>query len=196
MARCKVIGIFGGVGSGKSLVTKYLEHNYHAYVIEADKIAHSLYRKGQPGYKAIKRICGKSIFNSENELDRNKLAEYLIIYPETLPKVNDTIHPMVYKKCIELIDDYKSKHNKGLVIYEAALLPKKELDFLDEKWFVKSDLSIRKERLKSDRCYNDARIEMILSKQPDDDVYTRFADKVITNNGTIKELEEQINATL
>ena len=71
----KVIGITGGVGSGKSAVLKLLEEEYHAVVVQLDEVAKALQRKGTPCWKAIVEAFGREILDENEELDRKKLAQ-------------------------------------------------------------------------------------------------------------------------
>lgn len=68
----KVIGITGGVGSGKSAVLKLLEEEYHAVVVQLDEVAKALQRKGTPCWKAIVEAFGREILDENEELDRKK----------------------------------------------------------------------------------------------------------------------------
>lgn len=196
MAGCKVIGILGGVGSGKSEAVEYLRTQYHAYVIEADEIAHRLYKKGQPGYKAVIRCCGKSVLDEKRNIDRAVLAELLFHNTELLEEVNRSIHPMVYHKIEDLISAYKRKHYSGLIVYEAALFSKPTPDFLEEIWYIYSNAETRKQRLKQYRGYSDERIEEIMSSQPSDEEYEEIADIVLENNNNLRDLEKSIDEVL
>ena len=193
MAGCKVIGILGGVGSGKSEAVNYLQNKYHAYVIKADEVAHRLYNKGRQGYKAVIRCCGKSVLDDNRCIDRVKLAAMLYSDTELLSRVNASIHPMVYLKTEELISAYKKTHSKGLIVYEAALISKPMPDFLDEIWYIHSNENIRKSRLKEYRGYTDSRIEEIITNQPGFDEYKDISNVILENNGTLKDLEQSID---
>ena len=187
------IAIFGGVGSGKSTVLNILKAKYKAKVYEADKLAHVLYRKNQPGYKAIKRICGWSVFDEDREIDRRKLAALLFSDDEKLAQVNHTIHAMVWAKTRELMDAYEKQHPGSLVIVEAALLPERSLEYFDCIWYVYTDKNVRIERLKRDRGYSDEKIASIMAAQPSEEEYRAAADHVIDNSLDIKLLEANID---
>jgi len=193
MAGCKIIGLYGGAGSGKSEAARYLRDRYGAYIIKADELGHSLYRRNQPGYKAIVRICGKDVLNSDREIDYSKLSALLFGNTELLKQVNSAIHPMVYIKARKLIAAYKSRHSKGLIFFEAALLPKARLDFIDENWYIHSGVSDRSKRMAQTRNYSDDRISRVINNQPSEEEYKKYCDTVIENNGTIKELEDNID---
>lgn len=193
MAGCKVIGILGGVGSGKTIVTDYLKNKYKAYVIRADEIAHRLYKKGQPGYQAIIRICGKSVLDENRQIDRRKLGNIIYNNPEKPGEVNSAIHPMVYRKTAELIREYDRIHHHRLVVYEAALIPYSCPDIADEFWYIYTPADIRAQRLHNDRGYDFERISDIIGIQPSDEEYREFCDRIIINDGTFEKLEEQID---
>ena len=80
----KVIGITGGVGSGKSAVLKLLEEEYHAVVVQLDEVAKALQRKGTPCWKAIVEVFGREILDENEELDRKKLAQIVFQSSEKL----------------------------------------------------------------------------------------------------------------
>jgi len=196
MAGCKVIGLYGGAGSGKSEAARYLREKYGAYIIKADDIGHRLYKKGQPGYKAIVRICGKNVLDDDRNIDYRKLAELLFGDKSLLKKVDASIHPMVYAKTIELIRQYKSAHSRGYIFFEAALLPDRHLDFIDENWYIHSGVADRSQRMADTRNYSESKIASVISNQPTEDEYRRHCDVIIENNETIKELEEHIDEAI
>jgi len=196
MAGCKVIALHGGAGSGKSYVADLLKKKHNAYVIKADEVAHRLYKRNQPGYKAIIRICGKGVLDENKDIDRKKLGELLYKNPILLSEVNHSIHPMVYAKTVEAINAYKKSHKKGLVVFEAALLPERPLEFIDEKICVSSSEAARAARMKETRNYTDEKISSILLNQPSDDEYRYFCDYTIENNGTLKVLEDRTDEAI
>ena len=89
----KVIGITGGVGSGKSAVLKLLEEEYHAVVVQLDEVAKALQRKGTPCWKAIVEAFGREILDENEELDRKKLAQIVFQSSEKLEQLNGIVHP-------------------------------------------------------------------------------------------------------
>ncbi len=189
------IAIFGGVGSGKSTVLDILRNKYRARVYEADELAHVLYRRGQPGYKAIRRICGKDALDARGEIDRGRLAELLFADADMLKRVNRAIHAMVWAKTIELMDANEKRHPGGLTVIEAALLPENEelLEYFDSIWYVYTDKKVRTERLMRDRGYSSEKVAAVMAAQPTDEQYRRAADIVIDNSRDIGLLEADID---
>ena len=89
----KVIGITGGVGSGKSAVLKLLEEEYHAVVVQLDEVAKALQRKGTPCWKAIVEAFGREILDENEELGPKKLAQIVFQSSEKLEQLNGIVHP-------------------------------------------------------------------------------------------------------
>ena len=189
------IAIFGGVGSGKSTVLDILRSRYRARVYEADELAHVLYRKGQPGYKAIRRICGRAALDEHGEIDRRKLAKLLFADADMLRKVDNAVHAMVWTKTIELMDANEKRHPGGMTVVEAALLPENKalLEYFDNIWYVYTDKKVRTERLMRDRGYSKEKIAAVMAAQPTDEEYREAADIVIDNSRDIELLEADID---
>lgn len=191
-----VIGITGGVGSGKSTVTNILRDKHKAFIINTDKIAHTLMEKGQVSYKLILSHFGSKILDEKGEIDRGKLS--LIVYNnnEELKKLNSFTHPHVMAKVKNIIKE-KNKEDWTYICIETALAIEASLhDICDKIWFIYTPLEIRRERLKASRNYSDEKIRSIMSKQLSDEEYKNYASDVIINNGTEKDLNIQIYKTL
>ena len=193
----KKIGIFGGAGSGKSVILNILSKNFNSYILEADKIAHKLYEKENTGYNFILELLGENVLNSDKTLDRKKLADILYKDKELLEKVNIFIHPLVWK----IIEKEAKEHrnNYEIIAVEAALLPEKKnvdykvsREFFDDIWFIKSEKKVREKRLMESRGYSLERVNEIFSKQPTDLEYSEFATKIIDNNSDEKALKKEI----
>ena len=82
------------------------------------------------------------------------------------------------------------------IIIEAAVLPEKNDDIYDETWYIYSDESTRRKRLKDSRAYSDEQIDNIMEKQASEEEYCRFADRVIENNSTLEKLRYRISMAL
>ena len=195
MAKCQVrgsmvIGIFGGIGSGKSLVLNILKNDYAAHVIEADKKAHELYEIGEDTYKKLVELCSDKILNPDKSINRKVLADLLYNDKELLAKVNSIVHPRVWERIEKEALEKQKEFN--YVVVEAAILPDKKYDIYDETWYIYSDETIRRKRLKKSRAYSDKQIDIIIEKQASEEEYCRFADRVIENNSSPEQLKYKI----
>jgi len=188
-----VIGIYGGVGSGKSTVLEYLQKHYGAHVLRADDIAHELYEPGKLCYDAVIRILGKEIVLSDGTLDRKKMADLIYHDPEKLEEINEAVHPLVRRETVRRL---KALENTPLTVLETALPGKEDRDILDEIWYVYTSKGVREERLKTSRNYSDERIHEIMKRQPSEEAYRKISDWVLKNDGSPEETERQIDARL
>lgn len=199
MAQCQVrgsmiIGIFGGIGSGKSLVLDILKNEYFAYVIEADKKAHELYEIGEDTYNELVGLCSTQILNPDKSINRKVLGDLLYNNQELLNKVNAIVHPRVWDRIKQ--EALEKQREFMYIIIEAAVLPEKNDDIYDETWYIYSDESTRRKRLKDSRAYSDEQIDNIMEKQASEEEYCRFADRVIENNSTLEKLRYRISMAL
>lgn len=188
-----IIGIFAGIGSGKSTVLDILKEEYSAYVMEADKIAHSLYKKGEAVYYELIKLCVSNILDEDGEIDRKLLAEILYKDDVLLQRVNELVHHKVWSYMYEQAVKYRELY--PYIVIEAAIMPASR-DIFDEIWYIESDEAVRRERLKKSRGYTDEKISAIISKQADEAAYKSFADRIIDNNSDIEELRIKIRDIL
>ena len=93
-----VLEIFGGVGSGKSMVLSYLRENRGAEIIGMDETAHELYRPGKKGHAAVLELLGDDVLAPDGSLDRKAMADILYRDPPLLERLNAVIHPLVYRE--------------------------------------------------------------------------------------------------
>ena len=91
----KIIGITGGVGSGKSTILNFLEKEYHARILMADNIGHEAFEKNTDTYKRITEHFGKEILDGQNEIDHVKLAAIIFKNKTEKEYLNNIIHPFV-----------------------------------------------------------------------------------------------------
>ena len=206
-----IIGITGGVGSGKSTVLQILEEEYGAALIMADDIARELMKPGQSAYDAVVSFFGKGILSdvrtdyyenvkdfdekhSPRPIDRSKLAEIVFQNPEALNALNEMTHPLVKEEIMKLIDLYRSIGCPYIVIETAILIQVGYRSLVDELWVVCADYDVRVERLRISRGYTREKTDDIIRSQMPDDEMVAAADFVIDNSGDIDSTRSQIAA--
>ncbi len=181
-----IIGITGGIASGKTLVTRILK-DLGGKVLNADEITHALYKHGGPGEAMIAEHFGAEYVN-EDGVDRKKLGAKVFSDSAELSKLNQLIHPMILNELLKQIEE-----DDGLVFFEAAVLVESILiDEMDEVWLVICELDERVRRLKLRDDIDDDKIEQILQAQMTDDVKRNFANFVIDNSGTPENTQAQV----
>ncbi|WP_167956280.1 dephospho-CoA kinase [Anaerosporobacter faecicola] len=203
----KIIGLMGGVGSGKSTVADILKEEYHAHLIITDDIARDLCNKGQESYNRIVAYFGREILKEDGEIDRNKLSGIVFNNEEKLKKLNSFTHPLVKEYVIREITMLKDRNARAvteekeepvpyLVIETALLIDAGYRELCDEVWYVAVDENIRKERLIKSRGYTEEKIMAILKNQMSDTDFSDNCDIILYNNGNLSILREQIQFLL
>ena len=192
----KVIGITGGVGSGKSLIADIMKEHYHAYLINTDQIAHVLMEKGQICYNLIVNYFGEEILNSSGNINRGALGNIVYQTPEKLLILNSFTHPYVMAHVKKIIEE-KREEDFELICVETALPIQAGLkDFCDAIWYVFAPEDIRRHRLKQLRNYDEHKIDQIFRNQINDLDYRSSSTQVIINDSSREKILEQIEVLL
>lgn len=193
----KVIGITGGVGSGKSVVMDILQKEYGAEIILADLVAHDLMEPGQQNYIDIVEAFGEEILAKDKTIDRPALAKVVFGDKDKLVRLNAITHPNVKKEIFRRIDAIKEKGEASFIAVEAALLLEEgyQKDF-DAMWYVYVDEATRIERLKEGRGYTEEKCREIMAKQLPEEVFRKECSTVIDNHLGISETEKQIKTAV
>lgn len=183
----KVIGITGGVGSGKSQVLSYFEEAHHAVICQADQVAWKLQEPGETCYQEIVSHFGTEILNADATINRMRLGQIVFGDKAQLLVLNGIMHPAV--KCeIEKHILEETKKGTRLFILEAALLIEEHYDEIcDELWYIYTDEQIRRQRLIESRQYSNEKIDAIMASQLSEELFRKACKRVIDNNGTFEE---------
>ncbi|SFR96032.1 dephospho-CoA kinase [Anaeromicropila populeti] len=180
----KIIGLTGGVGSGKSTIAKLIAQNFNACVIIADEVGHLCMEKGQPCYRDIITEFGVEIMTAEEKIDRAKLAEIVFQNAELLKNLNAIIHPRVREYIEAQIAQVQSEGKADYIFIESAILLEAGYENIcDEFWFVSVSDEIRRKRLKESRGYSDEKITHILQNQKNDSYFKTKCNVILDNNG-------------
>lgn len=190
-----IIGITGGVGCGKSAVLEFIEREYNSFIVDTDKLAHSLQCRGKSCYKKIVSYFGPDILDKDGIIDRKKLGSIVFNDKEKRQILNGIVHPAVTEELRKLISE--KKDSVQVFIIEAALLLEANLDALcDEIWYIYADEEIRRERLKSSRGYSDEKITDMMKSQLSQTAFFAACDRVIDNNNDLEQTFKQIREEL
>lgn len=191
----KVLGITGGVGSGKSEVLNFLREQYGAFVCQMDETAKTLQKKGTGCFEQIVETFGRDIVAADGELDRKKLGSVVFQDPDGLRALNRIVHPAVIRSVSQEIEQ-KRKEGKPLFVVEAALLPDVGADLCDEIWYIYVKENVRRERLKKSRGYTDRQIDRMMASQPSEQKFRDCSSAVIDNSGPFEDTKMQIGEML
>ncbi len=188
----KILGITGGMGSGKTTVAAYLRDK-GAAVIDCDDLARKILVKGSKGLAEVEKEFGQTVFKNDGDLDRKELARIVFKDKEKLKKLDEITHKYIIEKIAAKINEFKKDKNVSLIVIDAAIPVKCGfIDVTDEVWTVIADKEKRIERVmeRSNLTYKEAK-DRIDSQIPDE-AYTNIADKIIVNNEGLYELKVKV----
>lgn len=193
----RVIGITGGVGSGKSALLNYIARNYNCKIILADEVAHRVKEPGQPCYKKLIELMSSDILNEDGTIHKGRMAAKIFESEELLEKVNRIIHPAVKEVILNEIADARNKKILDFLFLEAALLIEDGyLNIVDEMWYIYAREEVRRMRLKSSRNYSDEKIDAIMKSQLTEEEFRKHCIVTIDNSEGLKEACRQIDMKL
>ncbi|NLN48448.1 MAG: dephospho-CoA kinase [Clostridiales bacterium] len=186
-----VIGLTGGIASGKSTVSSLLE-KLGASVIDVDLIGREVVQKGEKAYNEIVKHFGYSILFTNGEINRKKLGDIVFSNPGELQVLNKITHPEIIKRVAKKIKEYKKNGVLDIVV-DAAILIEMGLDkYCDSIWLIHVDKETQLNRLiERDRfVYLDA-LNRIKS-QYDSSEKLEVADVIINNNKSLESVGKEI----
>lgn len=193
----KVIGITGGIGSGKSLAARMLEEKHGAYIVNTDRIAKEQMEPGGVSYQPVVDYFGTEILAEDGTIDRRRLSAVIFNDREKLKKINVLTHPNVLIEVKKEIERLDQRGDVPYFVIETALMIESGYDTAcDEVWYVHTPSRIRRDRLKKDRGYTDEKINSIFESQSREEDFLKKFPIVIYNDGTIETLEKQIERQL
>ncbi|MCD0512322.1 dephospho-CoA kinase [Staphylococcus aureus] len=190
----KVIGLTGGIASGKSTVSELLSV-FGFKVVGADKAAREAVKKGSKGLAQVREVFGDEAIDENGEMNRRYMGDLVFNHPEKRLELNAIIHPIVRDIMEEEKQEYlKQGYN---VIMDIPLLFENELEnTLDEVWVVYTSESIQMDRLmqRNNLSLEDAKARVY--SQISIDKKSRMADHVIDNLGDKLELKQNLERLL
>lgn len=192
----KVIGLTGGTGSGKSVVSKSLAEA-GAVIVDADKIAHEIILKGEPAYHEIVEYYGTGILDAEGNIIRKKLGEIVFNDKEKLAFLNQCTHKYITAEVKRQIAAAKAEGIATAIIVDAPLLIEAKLETVcDLVWVVYADPEVRARRVMDRDGISYELAKARISNQKSWEEYKSAASAVIDNSKDLSHLKEQISEIL
>jgi dephospho-CoA kinase len=183
-----LVGLTGGIGAGKSTVAGMLESR-GAVVIDADELARRAIQPGTPGYDRVITEFGSQAATGSGDVNREWLAERVFADPASRARLEAIVHPEVARLFAEATEPYR--RTDRIVVYAVPLLVENHLEgAFDVVVVVSADPDVRVQRLAA-RGVTDATARM--DAQVSDEARERLAHFVLRNDGTLEELERQVD---
>lgn len=190
----KIIGITGGIASGKSTVTNYLRQKGYQ-VIDADQVVHELQAKGGKLYQALVSWLGSAILNEAGELDRPKLSQLIFSSQENLAKSSRLQNDIIRQELANRRDQL-AKIEETFFMDIPLLFEQDYADWFDKVWLVDVSKGTQLERLMARNNLSKEEAQQRIAAQLSLAEKRQRAEIVIDNNGALSDTLKQVQALL
>ena len=187
----KIIGLTGGIGSGKTTVARFLA-DMGAVVIDADTIGHEILDTDLKVQEELAEAFGKRVIRENGTVDRARLGRLVFSDPEVRARLNRLMHPLIYQRITTRIEDYRRRKVSILVLEVPLLVETKGISLVDEVWVtVASEATVLK-RLSEKPGLSKAEALARIGSQLASDERIKRADEVINTDCSLEELKTKV----
>lgn len=186
-----VIGLTGGIASGKSTVSAILVEN-GAALLDADLLGHRTYQPGGPAYAVVVERFGRDILSDDRTIDRRALGAKVFGDADALKRLTDVVWPAIKSLAT---DELRTLERAGVevVVLEAAVLIEAEWqDLADEVWVVTVPRRVAKQRLMERNGLSAVAADQRIDSQLTDAERRKYADRLIDNSGSVDDARAQV----
>lgn len=186
-----VIGLTGGIASGKSTVTRFFKDR-DIPVIDADVLGHRTYDPGTDTFAAVVKAFGDDLVAPDGSIDRRVLGGKVFGRPDELKRLTDIVWPGIRKLASEALSEFEAAGNSLVVLEAAVMFEAGWEDLVDEVWVVVVEPDLAVQRLATRNGLDEAAARARIDSQLSNAERIGRSNVVITNNGTLDELEAGI----
>ncbi len=192
----EIIGLTGGIGTGKSTVSNFLREQNFA-IVDADLISREVVEPGKPLLKELEEAFGSEIINEDGSLNRKGLAAIVFNDVEQRKLMDSIMHKEILAEMRRCMESYQEQGTHQGIIIDAPLLFEIGLEkWCGQVWLVTADMDIRIQRV----CARDnavpEEVEARIRNQMSDDEKRKLSDEILDNSGTLESLHKQITELL
>ena len=186
-----VIGLTGGIGTGKSEVARLLE-SLGAAPINADQIGHEAYKPHSDTWNLVVDAFGEGILQESGEIDRRALGGIVFSDPEGMAKLNAIMHPQMASMVTDRIDSLRGDGAEVVVVEAAVLFEAGWETLVDEVWSTDSPVETVVQRLQAARGISPEEARKRIDSQMDREERLGRSDVVVDNSGDVARLERTV----
>ena len=180
-----IIGLTGGIGSGKTAVSETFE-KLGITVVDADLASRVVVEKGKPCLEEISKHFGDDILNENDELNRAKLREIIFNSDSEKLWLESLLHPAIAEQIKDELNASKSPYT---ILVSPLLLETNQRDFCDKVLVVDVPIELQMERTTKRDGVSEDQVKSIIKSQINRDERLQLADEIILNEGSIEDLE-------
>ena len=189
----RVIGLTGGIGTGKTQVSKKLQE-LGAQAINADLLAHEVYEPHTEAWREIVQAFGDGVLVTNGEVDRERLGAIVFSDPDALKRLNAITHPSAYRMTEERIRRLRRKGDSVVVVEAPLLLEANWTPLVDEIWATTSPEEQVVQRLRARDGLDEEAVRARIRSQTPQAERVKHAHAVIDNSGSLAQLRDQVEA--
>jgi len=184
----RVIGLTGGIGSGKSTISQFLAES-GAIIVDADKIGHESYQPNTDSWRELVKTFGNRILAADNTIDRQKLGTIVFSSPVKLKRFNAIVHPRMFEMAKQQIEDYRRKGTEVVVLDAPILYETNWTSLVDEVWVVVANVI---KRAVARTGLPEEQIRVRIRSQISNEERIKRAQVVIHNDGSAEDLKKKV----
>jgi dephospho-CoA kinase len=188
-----VIGLTGGIASGKSVVSQMLAER-GALVIDADKVGHEAYRRGSGCYDAVVAAFGADVVGADGEIDRKALGAKAFGAPEQRKRLEGIVWPWMRETMDRRLAAIRAEGTPVVVLEAAVLIEADWTPITDQVWVVTVAPEIARKRLMERNGFTPEQADTRIAAQLTNAERARRAHVIIDNSGTLDELKQRVAA--
>ncbi len=186
-----VIGLTGGIASGKSTISAALAAR-GATIVDADKVGHEAYTPGSEGWQAVVDAFGKQIVAENGEIDRRALGAIVFGDPAQRERLQTIIWPVMKRMMARMLEEFRAEGRKVVVVEAAVLLEAGWQDLVDQIWVVTVPVEVAEQRLIARNGLTPEQAQARIAAQLSNEERTSQATVVIDNRGTVEQAEAEV----
>ena len=186
-----IIGLTGGIGTGKTQAAKLLEE-LGAAVVNADLLGHEIYKPHTEGWQEVVAAFGQQVVAADGDIDRRALGGIVFRDADALRRLNAITHPRIYALASERLDALRQQGASAAVLEAALLIEAQWTGLVDEVWVITSPEADVIERLRQRNGMDaDTARARIRSQMPQSE-RAECADAVLENSGSLEEFAADV----
>jgi dephospho-CoA kinase len=187
----KVIGLAGGIGAGKSEVSRILGE-MGAEVLNADRYGHEVYLPGTDGHREVVEAFGEDVLQPNGEVDRRALGGKVFGNPEAMAQLNAIAWPRIRQKLEDGIEEQRQLGTGVVVLDAAVLIEAGWTDAADEVWVVTAPEGDVISRIQARNNLTEEQVRARMASQMSSEERVTHADVVVANDGDLQGLQARI----
>lgn len=188
-----VIGLTGGIASGKSLVSQVLAER-GAEIIDADKVGHEAYAPGSDCHAAVVEAFGHDIVAPDGEIDRKALGGKVFGNPSERNRLEAIVWPWMRATMKQRVKEFRANGASVVVVEAAVLIEADWVPIVDQVWLVTVPADVARERIMSRNALTAEQADQRINAQLTNEQRAKYAQVIIDNSGTLDALRERVIA--